>query len=94
MTISILRTLLPELLTFAYIPANHLKCNGLTQQPEPRRDVYSEYVGATQSPQYDENEHVLILEMNDNMVRKKRPPVNSQVPLSTISIFRLTLLLS
>ena len=87
MTISLLRTLLPELLTFAYIPANHLKCNGSTQRPESRKDVYSDYVGATQSAQYDENEHVLVLEMGDSMVRKKRLPDNSQVPLGTISIF-------
>jgi hypothetical protein len=87
MTTSVLRALLPGLLTFAYVPANHLKFNGLTQQPESRTDVYSDYVGATQSAQFDENEHVLILEMDDGMVRKKRLPVDSQVPLSTGPIF-------
>jgi hypothetical protein len=87
MTTSVLRALLPELLTFAYMPANHLKVNGPTQQPEPHKDVYSDYVGATQSAQFDENEHVLVLEMNDSMVRKKRLPVDSQVLLSTGPVF-------
>ncbi|KAH9981492.1 P-loop containing nucleoside triphosphate hydrolase protein [Lactifluus volemus] len=72
-----IKALLPELLTFAYVPANHLKFNGSTQQPEPRTDVYSDYVDSTQSAQFDENEHVLILEMDDSMVRKKRLPVDS-----------------
>jgi hypothetical protein len=77
-----LRALLPELLTFAYIPANHLKINGTTQQLDPHKDVYSDYAGRTNSTQYDEDEHVLVLEMDDSMVRqKKRPTPDSQVSL-------------
>jgi hypothetical protein len=71
---------LPELLTFAYIPANHLKFNGASQQPEPRKDVFSDYVGSSPPTQYEENEHVLVLEMDDHMVRKRRPTApDSQV---------------
>jgi hypothetical protein len=72
---------LPELLTFAYIPANHLKSNGPSQQPEPRKDVFSDYADSTGPSQYDENEHVLILEMDDRMVRKNRQASDSQVSL-------------
>jgi hypothetical protein len=87
MTISLLRALLPELLTFAYIPANHLRFSGLTQQVELRKDVYSDYAGTTQPAQLDENEHVLVLEMDDSMVRKRRLPVDAQVLLSTRPVF-------
>ncbi|KAI0256495.1 P-loop containing nucleoside triphosphate hydrolase protein [Lactifluus subvellereus] len=80
-----IKTLLPELLTFAYIPANHLKGNGPTQQPELRKDIYSDYVGATQSAQYDENEHVLILDMDESMVRKKRSAaISAPLTLETL----------
>jgi len=75
------RALLPELLTFAYIPANHLKFNGLSQQPEPHKDVFSDYADSTGPSQYDESEHVLVLEMDDRMVRKNRQTSGSQVSL-------------
>jgi hypothetical protein len=65
-----LRTLLPELLTFAYIPADHLKFNG-TNQPDPPKDIFSDFAGRTQTTQYDEGDRVLVLEMDDRMVRKK-----------------------
>jgi hypothetical protein len=87
MTTSLLRALLPELLIFAYIPANHLKFNDSTQQSESRKDVYSYYAGATQSTQFDENEHVLVLEMDDSMVRKRRLPVDAQVLPCTGPVF-------
>jgi hypothetical protein len=78
------RALLPELLTFAYIPANHLKFNGASQQPEPRKDIFSDYAGSPRPTQYEENEHVLVLEMDDCMVRKRRPTTpDSQVYLDT-----------
>jgi len=86
------RALLPELLTFAYIPANHLKFNGSSQQPEPRKDVFSNYVGDSRPTQYDENEHVLVLEMDDRMVRKRRP--TTQVYPDTGHVFELTSLIS
>ena len=86
---------MPELLTFAYTPANHLKFNGPSQQPEPRKDVYSDYVGDSRPTQYDENEHVLILEMDDRMVRKRRPTApDAQVYLDTGHVFELTSLMS
>jgi len=76
-----IKALLPELLTFAYIPANHLKFNGLSQQPEPRKDVFSDYADSIGPSQYDESEHVLVLEMDDRMVRKNRQSSGSQVSL-------------
>lgn len=78
---------MPELLTFAYIPANHLKFNGSSQQPEPRKDVFSDYVDSSRPRQYDENEHVLVLEMDDRMVRKSRQTSDSQVSLGTEPVF-------
>ena len=78
---------MPELLTFAYIPANHLKFNGPSQQPESRKDVFSDYVGDSRPTQYDENEHVLVLEMDDRMVRKRRP--TTQVYLDTGDVSRV-----
>jgi DEAD/DEAH box helicase domain-containing protein len=84
-----LRALLPELLTFAYIPANHLKFNGASQQPDLRKDIFSDYAAGARPTQYDEDEHVLVLEMDDNMVRKKksRPPSDSQVSLGIGPVF-------
>lgn len=75
------RALLPELLTFAYIPANHLKFNGTSQQPDLRKDIFADYAGGTRPIPYDENEHVLVLEMDDSMVRKRKSPYNLQVSL-------------
>ena len=72
---------MPELLTFAYIPAYHLKFNGTSQQPDPRKDVFSDYTG--RPTQCDEDEHVLVLEMNDQMVRKSKRPPDSQVSLGS-----------
>jgi hypothetical protein len=74
-------------LTFAYIPANHLKFNGSSQQLEPRKDVFSDYVDSPRPSQYDENEHVLVLEMDDRMVRKSRQTSDSQVSLGTEPVF-------
>jgi hypothetical protein len=73
------RALLPELLTFAYIPANHLKFDGNSRQPDPT--------------QYNEDEHVLVLEMDDRMVRKKRPPTDPQVSLGIGLVSKLMLLI-
>jgi hypothetical protein len=82
---------LPELLTFAYIPANHLKFNAPGQQTDSHKDVFSDYSGRTHSTQLDENEHVLVLEMDDGMVRKKKnkPPPDSQVSLGIEPVFQL-----
>jgi hypothetical protein len=77
------RALLPELLTFAYIPANHLRINASSQQPESYVDPFSDYAASTHTTHYDESEHVLVLEMNDSMVRKKRQSSDSQVSLHT-----------
>jgi hypothetical protein len=84
-----LRALLPELLTFAYIPANHLKFNAPSQQTDPHKDVFSDYAGRTHSTQFDEDEHVLVLEMDDRMVRKKKnkPPPDSRVSLGIELVF-------
>jgi hypothetical protein len=76
---------LPELLTFAYIPANHLKFNGTSQQSDFRKDIFTDYAGGTRP--YDEDEHVLVLEMDDSMVRKRKSPFNSQVSLGIRPIF-------
>lgn len=81
------RALLPELLTFAYIPANHLKFNGTSQQPDLRKDISADYASGTRSIPYDEDEHVLVLEMDDSMVRKRKSPSNSQVSLGLRPIF-------
>ncbi|KAH9998130.1 P-loop containing nucleoside triphosphate hydrolase protein [Russula compacta] len=81
-----IKALLPELVIFAYIPANHLKFNGPSQQPEPHKDLFVDYAG-TRPTQYDENEHVLVLEMDDRMVRKSRLPSNSQVFPDTRPVF-------
>ena len=81
------RALLPELLTFAYIPANHLKVNGTSQQPDLRKDIFTDYAGSARPIPYNEDEHVLILEMDDNMVRKRKSPSNSQVSPGIGSIF-------
>lgn len=72
---------MPELLTFAYTPANHLKFNSSTQQHKLREDVFSDYARGAQHMSYDESEHVLVLEMDDSMVRKKRWLTDSQVAL-------------
>jgi hypothetical protein len=82
---------LPELLTFAYTPANHLKFSGLSQQPEKQNDVFFNYV--THRAQYDEDEHVLVLEMDDSMVRPKRSS-DSQVSLGIGLVFWLMLSMS
>jgi DEAD/DEAH box helicase domain-containing protein len=68
------RALLPELLAFAYIPANHLmiKFNGTSQQPDLRKDIFADYAGGSRPIPYDEDEHVLVLEMDDSMVRKRK----------------------
>jgi hypothetical protein len=87
-----LRALLPELLTFAYTPANYLKFNGTSQQPERQHDVFSDYATHTTTP-YDEDEHVLVLEMDDSMVRKKRSS-DSQVSLGIGLVFQLMLSMS
>ena len=72
---------MPDILTFAYTPANHLKFNSpATQQRKPHEDAYSDYAQLTS---YDEDDHVLVLEMDDSMVRKKRFPSDSQVALHT-----------
>ena len=81
------RALLPELLTFAYIPALHLKFNSNSQQPDLRRDIFTEYAGGTRPTPYDEDEHVLVLEMDDSMIRKRKSPSNSQVSLGIGPIF-------
>ena len=72
---------MPELLTFAYTPANHLKLNSSTQQQSLREDVYSNYADGAQPTSYDESDHVLVLEMDDSMVRKKRLLTETQVAL-------------
>ncbi|KAN0124052.1 P-loop containing nucleoside triphosphate hydrolase protein [Russula decolorans] len=72
-----IKALLPELLTFAYIPANHLKFNGTSQQPDLRKDIFADYAGGSRPIPYDEDEHVLVLEMDDSMVRKRKSPSNS-----------------
>ncbi|KAI0282173.1 P-loop containing nucleoside triphosphate hydrolase protein [Russula aff. rugulosa BPL654] len=74
-----IKALLPELLTFAYIPANHLKFNGTSQQTDLRKDIFADYAGGTRPIPYDENEHVLVLEMDDSMVRKRKSPFNLQL---------------
>jgi len=76
-----IKALLPELLTFAYTPANHLNFNGASQQLGSPADARGSY-----STQYDQDEHVLVLEMDDNMVRKRRLPSNSQVSLGGLSV--------
>lgn len=81
---------MPELLTFAYTPANHLKFNSSTQQQKPREDVYSDYASGAQRTSYDENDHVLVLEMDDSMVRKKRLLTDSQVALRISLTISLT----
>ena len=78
---------MPELLTFAYIPSNHLKFNGLSQQPEPRKDVFSDYANSAGPSQYDESEQVLVLEMDDRMVRKNRQTSDLQVSLDARLVF-------
>jgi len=80
------RALLPELLVFAYIPANYLKFNGTSQQPDLRKDIFTDYAGGTRPKPYDEDEHVLVLEMDDSMIRKRKSPSNSQVFLVIGSI--------
>ena len=88
MFMTIFRALVPELLTFAYIPANHLKFDGSSRQPNPEKDVFSDYADSrTHSTQYNEDEHVLVLEMDDRMVRKKRAPTDSQVSLGIELVF-------
>jgi hypothetical protein len=83
-----LRALLPELLTFAYIPANHLKFEGDGRQPDPHKDAFSDYAERSTRPkQYDEDEHVLVLEMDDRMVRRKRPRSEPQVSLGIGLVF-------
>ncbi|KAF8275225.1 DEAD/H helicase [Lactarius quietus] len=67
-----IKVLVPELLTFAYTPANHLKFNSSTQQQKPHEDVYSDYADSARRTSYDESDHVLVLEMDDSMVRKKK----------------------
>ncbi len=81
------RALLPELLTFAYIPANHLKFNGTSQQADLHKDIFANYAGGARPTSYDEDEHVLVLEMDDSMVCKRKSPSNSQVSLGIGSIF-------
>ncbi|SRR6266446_6104789 len=81
-----LRALLPELLTFAYTPANHLKFNDASQQPDSRTDILSDYTRGSHPTQYDEDEHVLVLEMDDSMVRKRRHSSDSQVSLGGLSV--------
>ena len=81
------RALLPELLTFAYIPANHLKFNGASQQPGLRKDIFADYAGGSRPIPYDEDEHVLILEMDDSMIRKRKSHSNSQVSLGIGPLF-------
>jgi hypothetical protein len=88
------RVLVPELLTFAYTPANHLKVNSSTQQQKPREDVYSDYACSAQRASYDESDHVLVLEMDDSMVRKKRLLTDLQVSLRIRSTISLTLSIS
>ena len=81
------RALLPELLTFGYTPANHLKFNGTSQQPVLRKDIFTDYASGTRPIPYDEDEHVLVLEMDDSMIRKRKSPSNSQVFLGIGPIF-------
>ena len=81
------RALLPELLTFAYMPANHLKFNGTSQPPDLRKDIFTDYAGGSCPTPYDEDEHVLVLEMNDSMIRKRKSSFNSQVSLGIGPIF-------
>ena len=81
---------MPELLTFAYTPANHLKLNSSTQQQNPREDVYSDYADSAQPTSYDECDHVLVLEMDDSMVRKKRLLTETQVALRIRPMMSLT----
>lgn len=79
-----LRALLPELLTFAYIPPNHLKVKGTSQQPYLRKDIFTDYA----TKLYDEDEHVLVLEMDDRMVRRKyKLHPDSQVSLGIAPVF-------
>ena len=88
------RALLPELLTFAYIPANHLKFDGNSRQPDPEKDALSDYADSRTHPtQYNEDEHVLVLEMDDRMVRKKRPPTVPQVSLGIGIVSKLMLVI-
>ncbi|KAI9452326.1 P-loop containing nucleoside triphosphate hydrolase protein [Russula earlei] len=86
-----IKALLPELLTFAYTPANHLKFNGSSQQAGSQEDIFSDFAGDTRPNESDESEHVLVLEMDDSMVRKKRLPSNSQVYLGIGSVFYVPL---
>ncbi|KAH9060057.1 P-loop containing nucleoside triphosphate hydrolase protein [Lactarius vividus] len=60
-----IKVLVPELLTFAYTPANHLKFNSSTQQRTSQEDVCSGYAGNARPTSYDESDHVLVLEMDD-----------------------------
>ncbi|KAI0273825.1 DEAD/H helicase [Gloeopeniophorella convolvens] len=69
-----IKALLPDIMTFAYTPANHLKLNVSTQNLDPKQDVYSDYVETLRSRSSDNGDHVLTLEMDDSMVRKKRNP--------------------
>ncbi|KAH9180356.1 P-loop containing nucleoside triphosphate hydrolase protein [Lactarius sanguifluus] len=87
-----IKVLVPELLTFAYTPANHLKFNSSTQQRTSQEDVYSDYADKACPTSYDESDHVLVLEMDDSMVRKKKLLTDSQVdlqPLDPASIKQL-----
>ncbi|KAH9048489.1 P-loop containing nucleoside triphosphate hydrolase protein [Lactarius hengduanensis] len=87
-----IKVLVPELLTFAYTPANHLKFNSSTQQRTSQEDVYSDYANNARPTSYDESDHVLVLEMDDSMVRKKKLLTDSQVvlqPLDPASIKQL-----
>jgi hypothetical protein len=85
----------PDVLTFAHTPANHLKFNSSTstQERRPHEDPYSDYAGARPTL-YDESDHVLVLEMDDSMVRKKRLPSDSQVTLRIRLTVPLTLSMS
>ncbi|KAH9001463.1 P-loop containing nucleoside triphosphate hydrolase protein [Lactarius akahatsu] len=79
-----IKVLVPELLTFAYTPANHLKFNSSTQQRTSQEDVYSDYANNARPTSYDESDHVLVLEMDDSMVRKKKLLTDSQVVLQPL----------
>lgn len=81
------RALLPELLTFAYIPANHLKFNGNSQQPDLRKDIFADYADSTRPIPCDEDEHVLVLEMDESVIRKRKAPSTSQVSLGIGQVF-------
>ncbi|KAH9079220.1 P-loop containing nucleoside triphosphate hydrolase protein [Lactarius deliciosus] len=88
-----IKVLVPELLTFAYTPANHLRFNSSTQQRTSKEDVYSDYADNARPASYDESDHVLVLEMDDSMVRKKKLMTDSTPfvpePLDPASIKQL-----